>query len=31
MVMQHWWWCVRCDRIESGVCNVVGCMGCRRW
>ena len=26
MVMQDWWWCVRCDRIESGVWNVVGCM-----
>ena len=24
MVMQDWWWCVRCDRIESGVWNVVG-------
>ena len=22
MVMQNWWWCVRCDRIESGVWNV---------
>ena len=31
VVMQDWWWCVRCYRIESGVWNVVGCMGCWRW
>ena len=31
MVMQDWWWCVSCDRIESGIWNVVGCMGCWTW
>ena len=31
VVMQDWWWCVRCDRIESGVWDVVGYMGCWRW
>ena len=24
VVMQDSWWCMRCDRIESGVWNVVG-------
>ena len=27
VVMQDWWWFVRCDRIESGVWNVVGVYG----
>ena len=30
VVMQDWWWCVRCDRIEHDAWNVVGCMGCWR-